>query len=240
MSVNYPHKTIHYRRVVDLSHPIHPHMPLWTGDPPVEFEAIAQIPSDGYYLRRFSMGEHSGTHMNAPNSFFTNGVGIDAYAAESLIAPAILMDVQAQAVTNPDYCLTISDILAWEQQHGTIPASHLVLLYTGWQAKWSDPPAFFNRDLDGQYHFPGFSGDATHFLLAERAIAGVGIDTHGVDPGWDSTFTTNQQVLAQNGIVLENLTNLDQLPATGTTLVIGILHLKNGSGSPASVLALVP
>jgi kynurenine formamidase len=89
-------------------------------------------------------------------------------------------------------------------------------------------------------HFPGFGSEATRFLLLERQIAGVGIDTHGVDGGQDETFATNHLVLEQPRLVLENLTNLDQIPPVGTTLVIGILRLKGGSGSPAAVMALVP
>ena len=87
-------------------------------------------------------------------------------------------------------------------------------------------------------HFPGFGSDATQFLITERQIAGVGIDTHGVDSGQDCNFTTNRLILAKPRIVLENLTNLDQLPPQGTTLIIGILRLRGGSGSPAAVMAL--
>jgi kynurenine formamidase len=115
-----------------------------------------------------------------------------------------------------------------------------VLLYTGWQAKWQNPNEFLNQDAQGGLHFPGFAGDTTQFLLEERGIAGVGIDTHGVDPGQNESFATNKQVLEKSKIVLENLTNLDQLPPLGTTLVMGILRLKGGSGTPVSVLAFVP
>ncbi|MCM2405583.1 cyclase family protein [Anabaena sp. PCC 7938] len=87
-------------------------------------------------------------------------------------------------------------------------------------------------------HFPGFGSDTTEFLITERQIAGVGIDTHGVDSGQDTNFTINRLVLAKSRIVLENLTNLDQLPPQGTTLIIGILQLRGGSGSPAAVMAL--
>lgn len=239
MSNNFPLRTISYRRIVDLSHPIHPQIPLWTGDPAVELETIADIHSHGYYLRRFSMGEHSGTHMNAPNSFFPNSAGIDRYPPESLVVNAVVIDARSHAAQNSDYCLTVDHVLEWEKQNGVVSAGSTVILYTGWQAKWHEPTEFLNQDQQGIYHFPGFGGEVTQFLLEERAIAGVGIDTHGVDPGFDSAFTTNRLVLANQGIVLENLTNLDQLPAKGITLVIGILRLVGGSGSPVSVIALV-
>jgi kynurenine formamidase len=240
MTSNSDSKSINYTKVVDLSHVIDPSIPTWPNDPPVEFESVAELENDGYYLRRFSIGEHSGTHLNAPNSFYGDGASIDTYPASSLVVSAVVIDVQKQAAANADYVLTKSDVLSWEQQHQRIPADSMVLLYTGWQAKWQNPNEFLNQDAQGGLHFPGFAGDTTQFLLEERGIAGVGIDTHGVDPGQNESFATNKQVLEKSKIVLENLTNLDQLPPLGTTLVMGILRLKGGSGTPVSVLAFVP
>lgn len=235
-----PTHSITYSRVVDLSHVISPEIPLWPGDPAVEFKTVAEIDKDGYYLRSFTIGEHSATHMNAPGSFHAGGAGIDGYPAESLVVPAVVVDIADKAAANADYAATVADIAAWEAKNGRIPAGSVVLLSTGWAKKWGDPKAFLNVDADGKLHFPGFAGDTTKFLLAERGIAGVGIDTHGVDPGLDETFATNNQVLEQPRIALENLANLDRLPPTGSTLVIGLLRLKDGSGSPVSVLAFVP
>ena len=228
-------KTIAYSQIIHLSQIIHPEIPQWPGDPPVEFEKVADLDEDGYYLRRFSMGEHSATHMNAPNSFHPHSAGIDAYPAESLVVPAVVINMLNLAASNPDYVLAVDDVFKWEQKYGKIPQGSVVLLYTGWQDKWSDTNEFIN-----QQHFPGFATATTQFLLDERQITGVGIDTHGVDSGQDETFGTNHQVLSRRGIVLENLTNLDQLPPLGTTLAIGILRLRDGSGSPAAVMAFVP
>ncbi|MDZ8187826.1 MAG: cyclase family protein [Nostoc sp. ChiSLP02] len=233
-------KSITYRRVIHLSHVIDLDIPQWPGDPPVEFETVAESNNDGYYLRRFSLGEHSATHINAPNSFYSHSIGIDQYPAQSLVVPAVVIDIRQAVKANFDYALAIADVLAWEEQHGEIAAGSVVILNTGWQKKWSDKNAFFNQDAEGISHFPGFSKDATQFLLEQRQIAGVGIDTHGVDPGQDTTFATNRLILEQPRIVLENLTNLDRLPPKGTTLAIGILRLRGGSGSPVGVLAFVP
>ena len=183
------------------------------------------------------MGEHSATHVNAPNSFHLNGMGIDKYPADSLVLPAVVIDARKQALANPDYKLTLEDVFAWETQNGEIPSDSLVLLNTGWKDKWGACDAFLPRDPQGNLHFPGFGLDAVHFLLEKRLIAGVGIDTHGVDSGNDKTFAVNHLVLEKPRIVLENLSNLEQLSPTGTTLVIGVLRLSDGSGSPAGVLA---
>ena len=228
---------ISYSRVIHLTHTIDTDIPQWEGDPPVEFETVANLSEHGYYLRRFSMGEHSATHINAPNSFHSDGVGIDKYPAESLVLPAVVIDIREQALANSDYTLTLEEIFAWEAKHGEIPSESLVLLNTAWADKWRACNAFLPQDSEGNLHFPGFGIDAVHFLLEERLIAGVGIDTHGVDPGQDTTFAVNRLILEKPRIVLENLTNLDQLPPTGTTVAIGVLPLRSGSGSPVGVLA---
>lgn len=227
-------------KVVGLSHVIDPKIPLWPGDPKVIFKPVATFAKDGYYLRKFTIGEHSATHMNAPNSFHVGGVGINHYGPTELIKPAVVIDVRKQAGENPDYALTRQDLATWEQQYGEVPAGSVVLLDTGWSRYWHNPQRFFGFDKRGGLHFPGFDGKTTHFLLHQRHIAGVGIDTHGVDPGQDETYATNTQVLAKPRIALENLTNLDKLPPTGSVIVIGALALRNGSGSPATVFGLVP
>ena len=232
-------KTINYSKIIDLTHIIHPNIPIWPGDPNMEFETVAEIDKDGYYLRRFSLGEHSGTHLNAPNSFYPDKEGIDDYKSSSLVVTANVIDIRKKTGINSDYVLTIDDVKEWEKQHNFIAAETVVLLYSGWQEKWSDRLSFLNQDAEGKLHFPGFGGDTTKFLLEERGIAGVGIDTHGVDGGLDESFTTNKLILSQSGIVLENLNNLDLLPPAGATLVIGIMRLKLGSGSPVSVVAFV-
>ena len=233
-------KVIAYSRIVDLSHAIDRDIPVWPGDPAVEFQTVARLSDDGYCLRRFSMGEHSATHMNAPKSFHTDGEGIDAYSADSLVMPASVIDISENAAGNADYVLRADDIVKWEMRHGRLMEGSVVLLNTSWARKWTDPAAYFNHDSSGGLHFPGFGGDATEFLLEERLIGGVGTDAAGVDPGQDRSFATNVCVLDQQRIVLENLANLDQLPPTGTTLVIGVLRLRDGSGSPAAVTAFVP
>ncbi|MDZ8067132.1 MAG: cyclase family protein [Nostoc sp. DedQUE08] len=232
--------SITYTRVIHLSHVIDIDIPQWSGDPTVEFETVAELNNDGYYLRRFSLGEHSATHINAPNSFHSSAVGIDQYPAQSLVVPAVVINVCQATAVNPDYALTVADVLAWEAEYGEISAGCVVILNTGWQKKWLDKSAFLNHDAQGIPHFPGFGSDATQFLLDERQIVGVGIDTHGVDPGQDNSFAINRLVLEKPRIVLENLTNLDQLPPKGTTLAIAPLRLRGGSGSPVGVLAFVP
>jgi kynurenine formamidase len=228
------------RRVVSLSHPLHPGIPQWPGDPPVAVEPHAEFTSDGYFLRGISLGEHTGTHLNAPACFHEGGITVDQYPAESLIVPALVFDLTRPAGSDPDYLAATADVLAWERRSGRVPRGCVVLMYSGWQDRWGSPEEYLNLDREGGAHFPGFGVETVQFLLEQRGIAGIGIDTHGVDGGQDQTFAVNRLVLAEPRIVLENLANLDSLPPTGATLSIGPLPIRGGAGSPASVLAMVP
>ena len=234
-------KTITYSRVIDLQHVVSPDIPLWPGDPKVVFKTVATMSKDGYYLRSFTIGEHSATHMNAPNSFIAGDKrAITSYSPEQLVVPAAVIDMRAECAADRDYQLCAEDVVVWEAKNGRLAPGTFVIMYTGWQERWSDPEAFFNIDAEGNLHFPGFAGATTKWLLSDRQIAGVGIDTHGVDPGLDTSYATNTQTTAAHKIVIECLGNLDQLPTTGATLVLGILRLKDGSGTPLSVMAFVP
>lgn len=235
-----PTKTISYSRVVHLSHVIDEEIPRWPGDPPVELSTVARRETDGFFLRRFALGEHGATHANAPLGFQRGGLGIEGYEASALVVPAVVIDVAAQAAADADHLLTAQRIRAWEEAHGRVAEGSVVLLHTGWQDRWSDSVAFLNADSHGVLHFPGFGLDAVELLLEGRGVAGVGIDTHGVDGGRNRSFAVNRRVLAAPRLVLENLANLDLLPSVGATVFVGILRLRGGSGSPASVLALIP
>ena len=206
----------------------------------MEFETAATIQGDGYFLRRFSMGEHSGTHISTQSALFDQGSGPDSIAPEALVAPAVVVDSRSSAGVDPDHALTLDDIDEWERRHGKIAAESIVLLLTGWRRYWDEPERFINLRADGVMHTPGFTPEAVSFLMERRGAVGIGTDTHGVDAGRDPDLKASRQALSRGALVLECLNNLEQLPAKGTTLVIGRLPLVGGSGSPACVLALVP
>ena len=235
-----PEKLIAYRRVVDLSHPIAPEIPIWPGDPAVAFHDVAQPNSHGYFLREFSMGEHSGTHLVSPSTYHADGAGPDALQPESLVVGAVVIDISNRASENSNYTLSASDVAEWERTNGQVPSSAVVVMNTGWSRLWRQPDRFINADAGGAMHTPGFTIEAARLLLEWRHISGLGIDTHGIDPGMDAELSVSRLALAQSALVLECLNNLDHLPPIGVTLIVGRLPLVGGSGSPASVLALVP
>jgi kynurenine formamidase len=227
--------------IVDLTHPLTADIPLWPGDPKVEITPWATYAKDSYVINRITIGEHSGTHLCAPNTFIPGGRSAEMLTAKELAAPATVIDIREIAARDPDYRLSIRDVAEWERAHRKkIPSGSVVILFTGWQDKWNDPEAFLGRDHKGGLHWPGFADDTVRFLIAERGIAGLGTDTHGADPGDNPSFNASRAMFGADGIILECLAGLDQLPAVGALLVIGAWPIKGGSGSPARILALVP
>jgi kynurenine formamidase len=135
---------------------------------------------------------------------------------------------------------TRQDVVDGESTNGQIAPGSFVIMPTGWEDKWNDPKAFINQDAKGNLHFPGFAKATTMWLVSDRQIAGAGIDTHGVDPGSDTSYATNTEVANTHKIAIECMANLDQLPPKGATLILAPLQLQDGSGSPMDIIALVP
>jgi len=227
-------------QVIDLTQPLTPTIPIWPGDPEFVVEPWASYEADGYFINRISIGEHSGTHWGTPNTFIEGARSAEMIPAEELVVPAVVIDIRDQAAQDADYRLTVDDVTAWEAENGEIAAGSVIILFTGWQDRWSDPEAFINEDAGGVLHWPGFSAEAAEFLINERGAVGLGTDTHGVDPGNDEEFGASYAMYAADGMILEGLAGLDQLPPLGTTLVVGGWPIAGGSGSPARVFGFLP
>lgn len=222
--------------IVFLSHVNTPDMPIFPGDPAPVFEDTFTVANDGFALQTVTIGDHSGTHWGAPCHFNEGEACAESMAADDFVHPTAVIDIRSQVAANPDYALSIDDIKRYERRHGKIRKDAMVIAWTGWDQYWTDPDAYFNADADGVMHYPGISGEATEWLIANRDIGGLGIDTHGVDPGNDTEFITNTLLLQEDRIHLENLTGLGQMPAKGGWVVVGGVRNLGGSGSPATVL----
>jgi kynurenine formamidase len=226
------------RRILDLTHMMHEGMPYWPGGVP--FKMIRLVDYDqGYRLHRFEMGENTGTHVDAPSHFAKGKRAIHEIPLADLVVPAVVIDAKARVAANPDYQLAAADIAAWEGRHGRIPAGSLAIMNTGWSARFASQAAYANQDPGQVMHFPGFGKDAAEALIA-RGVAGIGIDTLSLDHGPSKDFATHHLMLGANKYMVENLANLDALPPTGATVVIGVLPVKDGSQAQARVFALLP
>lgn len=226
------------KQAVDLTHALHEGMPFWPGGVPFKMERLVDY-DQGYRLHKFEVGENTGTHVDAPAHFVEGQPSIDQIPLSRLIVPAVVVDVQDKVADNPDYELTAADIEAWESAHGRIPENALVILNSGWHKRFGDAKQYVNQDDADVMHFPGYHPDAARVLL-DRDVAGVGIDTLSLDHGPSKTFAFHVEMLKAGKYQIENLANLDALPATGATVVVGVLPVKDGSQAQARVIALLP
>lgn len=196
-----------------------------------------------YASGKFQASEHGGTHMDAPIHFAASGLSVDEIPVRHLIGPAVVIDIRRQCDRNPDYTLSKEDITTWESTHGQVEPDTLVLLLTGWGKYWPDKVRYLGSstpDDPTTLHFPGFSKEAMNFLVHERHIRGVGIDTASIDPGQSSDFQGHQILSQANGYALENVANLEKLPPRGTVLAAFPIKIKGGTGGPVRILALLP
>jgi kynurenine formamidase len=230
-------------RVVNLAHV---HDPATTngfpGDPPFTLETVATVPKDGFYLQYVKSGEHTGTHWGSPAHFHEDERYADQLDAQDLYLPAVKIDVRNLVRGNDDYAITIDDIKRWERRYGRIQSGTAIVFWTGWQDRWGTP-AFPNLDAEGRIHQPGLSVEAMRWLLDTERLGrngSIGTDTFGADVGIDEEFTVSSMLFHRRRISLEVLANLEQLPTTGAHILVGGPINRRGSGSPASVFALIP
>jgi len=229
-----------FSKVVFLSHVNTRSMPIFPGDPKVRLRPIFTVPDDGFRLQLMRIGEHTGTHWGSPCHFNLGEPCADELAARDFFLPAVVIDARRQTRRNVDYALTVRALRRFEARHGRIPKGAMVIMWTGFQGRWDKPKAYVNRKADGLLHYPGISKGATRWLIRQRDLRGLGIDTLGVDPGIDETFGTNTLLLRNHRIHLENLAHLGRMQPNGGWIVVGGVRNRRGSGSPTTVYGLVP
>jgi kynurenine formamidase len=230
-------------RIVDLSHDLDERSPFWPeGTEPFPFhaKAVATFDRDGCFARTLQIPEHFGTHMDAPLHFDSKGASLDQIAVEKFVLPAVVVDVTATVASSPDYRVTVADVEQWVNAHGPMPSGCAVLIHTGWASRWPSQERYVSQDAQGVMHFPGLSIEAARYLLDHAHPVSIGIDTPSVDYGQSNDFKVHQLTMAAGLYHLEDLANLDLLPATGACIIALPMKLRGGSGSPTRVLALVP
>lgn len=232
---------------VDLTHSFSESTIYWPTDTEgFQLDELAYGATAGgwfYASYRFASAEHGGTHLDAPIHFAEGRRTNDAIPLSQLIGPAAVVDVTAQVTE--DYLVSVDDLLTWEGENGVLEDGVMLLIRTGWAARWSDRAAYLGTDLTGdealpELHFPGISSEAAQWLVDNRAIVAVGIDTPSIDRGQSSDFRAHVILYAENIAGFENLASLEALPSTGSYVVALPMKIEGGSGGPLRIVAFVP
>ena len=233
--------------LVDLTYAFDENTIYWpTAATNFELEELSYGPTEAgffYSAYAFRTPEHGGTHLDAPIHFAEGRHTVDQIPLESLVGPGVVLDVSQQAAADPDYRLTPEDVQRWEAEHGPVPAGAIVLLRTGWGQHWPDRKAYLGDDTPGDasnLHFPSFGAAAAQWLVEERKVAVLGVDTASIDHGPSRDFPVHQVANGANVPGLENVAHLDRLPATGAWIMALPMKIAGGSGAPVRIVALLP
>jgi kynurenine formamidase len=234
-------------RTVDLTHALNAKTIYWPTSPTtfkLDSLSYGQTPGGWFYSSfAFSAPEHGGTHLDAPIHFGEGHLTVDRVPLDRLIAPAVVIDVTGRTRTDQDYRLTRDDVLAFERTNGRIPPGTIVLLRTGWSTRWPDKKSYMGDDTPNdasKLHFPSYGVEAARLLIQERRAAAIGVDAASIDYGASQDFMVHRIAAAADVPGIENLTNLNLLPATGALLFALPMKIEGGSGGPVRVVALVP
>ena len=233
---------------IDLSHDFSDDTIYWVTAEPFKRTTVAEGKTpQGYYYSayNFSGAEHGGTHIDSPIHFAEGKKTVDQIGLDQLVAHGVKIDVSAKAATTPDYLISTDDIKNWETANGKIPEWSIVLLQTGFGSKWPDKKAYLGTDQKGpdavkDLHFPGLGPDAAKWLVENRKINAVGIDTASIDFGQSTLYESHVTLMTNNIPAFENVASMDKLPAKGFHVVALPMKIKGGSGAPLRIVAFLP
>jgi len=235
-------------RWVDLSHDFSEETIYWVTAEPFKRTVVAEGKTPGgyyYSAYNFSGAEHGGTHLDAPIHFAEAKKTADQIEISQLIAPAVKIDVSAKAAADRDYLVTVQDIQAWETANGKIPEWSIVLLQTGFAARWPDKKTYLGTDQKGpdavkDLHFPGLDPAAAKWLVENRKFKAIGIDTASIDRGQSTDFGSHVALMTSNIPAFENVGDMSVLPVKGFHVFAFPMKIKGGSGGPLRIAALIP
>lgn len=233
--------------LVDLSHPFDSTTVYWPTAGGFEltkdFEGMTE---QGYYYSayKYCAAEHGGTHIDAPVHFAKGRLSVDRIPLEQLMGAAIVIDVTKQSESNRDYQVTTADLQNWEKLNGRIPAGAIVLLRTGFGKYYPDRVKYMGTDERGaaavaKLHFPGLHPDTARWIVANRQIKAIGLDTPSIDYGQSTLFESHRILFDKNIPALENVANLDKLPVKGFSVIALPMKITGGSGGPLRIVAVL-
>lgn len=232
---------------IDLTHPFDERTIYWPTEEGFKLQPeTAGMTDQGYYYaaNRFTCAEHGGTHIDAPRHFWETGKTVDQIPPDQLVGRGARIDVSDRCAADPDYQVTVEDLQAWEANNNESLEGRIVLLYTGFCRHWPDRQNYLGTEQQGRaavakLHFPGLHTSAADWLVTRRRVPLVGIDTASIDYGQSRDFTTHVRLFRDGVPALENVAQLDRLPAEGFTVIALPIKIAGGSGGPCRIIAIV-
>ncbi len=233
---------------IDLTHDFSSETIYWPTAEPFKSETVWEGVTDKgffYLTKNYSASEHGGTHIDAPIHFAEGKATVDELPLSRLIGNAVVVDVSDKASEYPDYQIGIEDFKQWEDENGRIPDDSIVLLNTGYSKYWPDKAKYLGTEKRGegavQYlHFPGLDPEGAKWLIENRRLKAVGLDTASIDYGQSQLFKSHVTLFEAGVPAFENVANLDKLPVKGAMVFALPIKIKGGSGGPLRIVALVP
>lgn len=232
---------------IDLSHDFSGDTVYWVNAEPFKREGTQGMTPKGFFYAagNYSAAEHGGTHIDAPIHFAEGKKSVDQLGLNDLIGPAVKIDVTDKASANRDYLISVADVEKWETANGRIPDGTIVLLQTGFGKFWPDKKQYLGTDQHGDeaakdLHFPGLDPEAAKWLIDDRRIKAIGLDTASIDHGQSTEFRSHVALMTSNVPAFENLSDLDRLPLKGFQVIALPMKIKGGSGAPLRIVAFIP
>lgn len=233
---------------IDLTHDFSEEAIYWPTAEGFKLESVFEgITDKGYFYdaNNYSAAEHGGTHIDSPIHFAEGKQTVDQIPLESLIGPAVVIDVSKKALTDRDYQVGVKDFSDWEDKNGQIADGSIVLLNTGYAQFWPDRVKYMGTDKKGpdavkELHFPGLDPAAAKWLVENRNIKAIGLDTPSIDFGQSQLFESHRILFKENIPAFENVANLDKLPPKGALVIALPMKIKGGSGGPLRIIANLP
>ncbi len=223
-------------KIIDLTHEIHEGIPTWSGGCGFKSKIELDYKDIGCRVMSYQTSASAGTHMDAPTHFVPGGKNISDLEVENFVAPLCVLKISCN--DSSDYFVSEEDVKRYEQEHGKIPKRSVVVVDTGWAKRWKTPELYRNMDEQNQMHFPGYGLDAAKILL-ERGVVGLGIDTLSID-GSNLEFPVHHFLLPEGKYFVENMARLDEVPPSGSWVIILPPKIRGAAEAPCRAIALVP
>ncbi len=203
-------------KIVDLSVPVNENTPAYPGDPKIKIEKIGTFDDDTYNDHKVSFGIHSsGTHIDAPFHMVADGKSLEQIHISQFVGRGRLIKVEDKF-----------DIDAVKK--AGIQEEDIVLFHTGFSQFYGQDDQYYGEDR------PEMSEEIANYL-AEKKVKMIGLDMCSPDK---EPFKIHRILLGNEVLIIENLTNLDQLEGKEFMVYALPINLQL-DGGPARVIAQI-